>query len=59
MDGLEEARRIRALERPDAFNEERDKTMAAGMTARLVKPVEPELLYATIAGHVRQPQQKR
>ena len=62
MDGLEEARRIRALDRPDAqsipivaltadaFDEERDKTIAAGMTARLVKPVEPELLYATIAG---------
>ncbi|MDO5111832.1 MAG: CheR family methyltransferase [Clostridia bacterium] len=64
MDGLEETRRIRALERPDAaaipiialtadaFNEERDKALAAGMTARLVKPVEPELLYATVASLV-------
>ena len=60
MDGLEEARKIRALQRPDAstipiialtadaFDEERDKTLAAGMTARLVKPVEPEFLCATV-----------
>ena len=61
MSGLEEARQIRALERSDAatipiialtadaFNEEREKAIEAGVTARLVKPVEPELLYATIA----------
>ena len=62
MDGLEETRQIRAMSRPDAatipiialtadaFNEDMDKTVAAGMTSRLIKPVEPDLMYATIAG---------
>ncbi|HKM21522.1 MAG TPA: chemotaxis protein CheB [Lachnospiraceae bacterium] len=61
MDGLEETRQIRALKRSDAttvpivaltadaFNEEREKTVDAGMTARLIKPVEPDLLYATVS----------
>lgn len=61
MDGLEETRKIRALKRSDAttvpivaftadaFNEEREKTVDAGMTARLIKPVEPDLLYATVS----------
>lgn len=61
MDGLEETRQIRALKRPDAavpiialtadaFNEERDSILEAGVTTRLVKPIEPELLYATVSG---------
>ncbi len=68
MDGLEEAHQIRAMGRPDAetipiialtadaFNEEREKTVEAGMTARLVKPVEPELLYATVASLIHDQQ---
>lgn len=59
MDGLTETRIIRALERSDAksipiigttadaYTEEQDQTLAAGMNARLVKPIETKLLYAT------------
>ena len=60
MDGLEEARRIRALERPDAktvpiiaitadaYTDSQDKTLEAGMNARLVKPVTAEEMYKAI-----------
>ena len=65
MDGLEATRQIRALERPDAatipiialtadaFNDDKEKTVEAGMTARLVKPVEPNLLYSTVAAQLQ------
>ena len=61
MDGLEAARRIRALEHPDAktipiiamtanvFEEDLERSLAAGMNAHLFKPVEPEKLYSTMA----------
>lgn len=61
MSGVEATRCIRALERPDAttvpiiamtadaLNEERDQAMSAGMTAYLIKPVDPTVLRQTIA----------
>lgn len=57
MDGLQATRAIRALDRPDAktvpiismsadaFDEDIQKSLAAGMNAHLSKPVEPEKLY--------------
>ena len=60
MDGLEAARRIRALNRPDAktvpivamtanaFDEDVQLSLQAGMNAHLSKPVDPERLYQTL-----------
>ena len=60
MDGLEAARTIRALDRPDAgrvpiiamtanaFDEDVQRSLQVGMNAHLSKPVEPELLYQTL-----------
>ena len=60
MDGLEAARRIRALDRPDArtipiialtanaFEVDVQHSLEAGMNAHLVKPVDADLLYATL-----------
>ncbi|MBP0962367.1 MAG: response regulator, partial [Oscillospiraceae bacterium] len=60
MDGLEATSRIRALDRPDArivpivamtanaFDEDVQRSMQAGMNAHLSKPVEPEKLYQTL-----------
>ena len=54
MDGLEAAKAIRALDRPDAktipiiamtanvFKEDREKCLAAGMNAHLSKPLDAE-----------------
>jgi CheY-like chemotaxis protein len=61
MDGIESAKRMRKLTRPDAvkipiiamtanvYDEDREKTKAAGMDAHLAKPIEPKLLYKTLA----------
>ena len=60
MNGLEAARAIRGLSRPDAreipiiamtanaFDEDVQLSLQAGMNAHLSKPVEPERLYETL-----------
>jgi len=61
MDGLKATETIRALERPDAkkipiiamtanaFDEDVQRSLQAGMNAHLSKPVEPEHLFKTLA----------
>jgi CheY-like chemotaxis protein len=61
MDGLEATAAIRALDRPDAktvpivamtanaFDEDVQKSLQVGMNAHLSKPVEPDILYLTLA----------
>ena len=58
MDGLEATRRIRAGDRnrstpvvaltANAFSEDRDRCLAAGMSDFLAKPIEPRILFATL-----------
>ena len=60
MDGLEAAAAIRALDRPDAkiipiialtanaFDEDVQRSLQAGMNAHLSKPVDPDHLYQTL-----------
>ena len=59
MDGLSAARAIRALDRPDAgvpmvamsanaFDEDIEKSLAAGIDAHLAKPIDPAQLYETL-----------
>ena len=66
MDGYEATRAIRALDRPDAkeipiialtanaFDEDVQRSLQAGLNAHLSKPVEPENLYETLAGLIRE-----
>ena len=65
MDGLEAARALRALDRPDAktipiialtanaFDEDVQRSLQAGMNAHLSKPVEPDRLYETLTRLIR------
>ena len=65
MDGLEATRAIRALNREDAaavpiialtanaFDEDVQRSMQAGLNAHLSKPVEPEALFRTLEGLIR------
>jgi len=65
MDGLSAAAAIRALDRPDAkeipiiamtanaFDEDVQNSLQAGMNAHLSKPVEPERLYETLRALVK------
>ena len=67
MNGLEAARAIRALDRPDAaavpiiamtanaFDADVDESMKAGMNAHLSKPIEPQKLYDTLARFISRP----
>ena len=60
MDGIEATKSIRVLDRPDAaaipiiattanaLSEDREKTLQAGMSAHLSKPIVPGLLYSTL-----------
>ena len=65
MDGLEATRKIRALNRSDAknipiialtanaFDEDVQHSMQAGLNAHLSKPVEPDVLFETLEGLLR------
>ena len=60
MDGLEATKVIRAMEREDAksipiialtanaFDEDVQRSLQAGLDAHLSKPVEPEILFGTL-----------
>lgn len=66
MGGIEATRQIRALNRKDAsevpiiamtadaFDEERKKTLEAGMTYHLSKPINPQLLYSVLSMYLRE-----
>ena len=66
MDGLEATKRIRELSRDDAknipiialtanaFDEDVQRSLQAGMNAHLSKPVEPERLYNTLEEFIRE-----
>ncbi len=65
MDGLEATRTIRAFDRPDsktipiialtanAFDEDVQRSMQAGLNAHLSKPVQPDVLYETLESLIR------
>ena len=65
MDGLEATKRIREMGRPDsetvpiialtanAFDEDVQRSMQAGLNAHLSKPVEPQTLFETLEGLVK------
>ena len=66
MDGLSATRAIRALDHADArvipiiamtanvFDEDVERSLQAGMNAHLSKPIEPEILYETMARLIAQ-----
>jgi CheY-like chemotaxis protein len=65
MNGIEAARAIRAMDRPDAktvpiiamtanaFDDDVRMCLDAGMNAHVAKPVDPNMLYSTIRFHLR------
>ena len=65
MDGLEATRHIRSMDRTDAksipiialtanaFDEDVQRSMQAGLNAHLSKPVEPEALFNTLESLIR------
>ncbi len=65
MDGLEATRRIRAMDREDArripiialtanaFDEDVQRSLQAGLNAHLSKPVQPEVLFETLESMIR------
>lgn len=65
MDGLEATQTIHAMDRPDAktipiialtanaFDEDVQRSMQAGLNAHLSKPVQPEILYETLENLIR------
>ena len=70
MDGLQASAAIRALDRPDAkrvpiialtanaFDEDVQKSIQAGMSAHMSKPVEPEKLFKTMEDLIREADNK-
>jgi len=64
MDGIEAARAIRALDRPDAktvpiiamtadaFADDVQRCRDAGMNGHIAKPVDPETMYRSLAAAV-------
>ena len=66
MDGLEATQKIRAMERSDAktvpiialtanaFDEDVQHSMQAGLNAHLSKPVQPEMLFDTLESLIKQ-----
>ena len=71
MDGLSATRAIRALDHPDAktipiiamtanvFDEDVERSFAAGMNAHLSKPIEPERLYENLARLIAEREAKK
>jgi len=71
MDGITATKKIRALKREDAktipiiamtanaFDEDRKHTYEAGMNAHLAKPIEPRMLYDTLAQQFMEQQDRR
>lgn len=69
LNGLEAARAIRASNRPDAktipiiamsanaFDEDIQKSMDAGMNAHLAKPIDPAALYRVLAEQTQKKQE--
>ncbi|MBO4780478.1 MAG: response regulator, partial [Selenomonadaceae bacterium] len=65
MDGLEATQAIRALDRPDAkkipiialtanaFDEDVQRSLQAGLNAHLSKPVEPDVLFETLENMIK------
>ena len=65
MDGLQATRAIRAMDRADAseipiiaitanaFDEDVERSLQAGLNAHLSKPVEPDVLFRTLEGFIR------
>ena len=66
MDGIEATKAIRALKRPDAltipiiamtadaFDEEKRKTLDAGMNHHLSKPIDPPILYRVLSEYIKE-----
>ncbi len=71
MDGLEAARTIRSMERSDAgtipiialtanaFDDDVQRSMQAGLNAHLSKPIEPQALFGTLEKLIKQPDSER
>ena len=71
MDGLEATKTIRSMERSDAgtipiialtanaFDDDVQRSMQAGLNAHLSKPIEPAALFRTLEELVKQPDQER
>ncbi len=65
MDGLEATRAIRSMDKPgastvpiialtaNAFDEDVQRSMQAGLNAHLSKPVEPDALFHTLEGLIK------
>ncbi len=66
MDGVEATRRLREIaptlpiigQTAHAMKEEHDKCLAAGMVATITKPIDIEILVATVLDHARTPDGK-